>query len=57
MIARRNPAPKATEADSWSVAQQVLAMKATEAPSLSFGEALPNDHDGASLNDQDDDRI
>ena len=52
-----NPATKATEDDSWSLTQQVLAMKATEAPSLSFGDASPNDHEGASLNDQHHNRI
>ena len=40
------------EGDSWSLAQQFSAaarqVKATEAPSLSIGDASPNDHEGAS---------
>ena len=32
----------------WSLAHQVPPVKATEAPSLSFGDASPNDHEGAS---------
>ena len=42
---------KAHEGDSWSLAHRFSAatvVKATEVPSLSFGDALPNDHEGAS---------
>ena len=42
---------KAHEGDSWSLAHRFSAatvVKATEVPSLSFGDTSPNDHEGAS---------
>ena len=48
---------KTTHGRSRTRFSAVRAMKATEAHSLSFGDLSPNDHEGASLNDQHHDRI
>ena len=48
---------KTTHGRSRTRFSAVRVMKATEAHSLSFGDLSPNDHEGASLNDQHHNRI
>ena len=48
---------KTTHGRSRTRFSAVSVMKATEAHSLSFGDLSPNDHEGASLNDQHHNRI